>query len=76
MPLYKQEADANNQDQMNQRRMLKAATHVLLSLLKIGNDQPPAPPADVVHSPNAGVNTVNQLIPTIRLQDLIFAMTF
>ena len=47
IPLYEQEADANDQDQMNQRKMLKAATHVLLSLLKIG-DQPPAPPAGTI----------------------------
>ncbi len=47
MPLYDQEADVNNPDQMDQRKMLKAATHVLLSLLKIGDHQPTPPPPAV-----------------------------
>jgi len=83
MPLYEREADASNQDEMNQRKMLKAATHVLLSLLKIG-DQPPAPPAPLppppppvaAYPPNAVANRVPQMMPTTRLLDSIFALTF
>jgi len=74
MPLYEQEADVSNHDKMNQRKMLKAATHVLLSLLKIGDQ--PEPPAVAVNPPNAVVNRVPPMMPTIRYRKSIFAMTF
>lgn len=42
MPLYEQKAHANDRGGLEQIKMLKSATYVLLSLLKIGDNHPEA----------------------------------
>ena len=81
MPFYVEKADAHNRDNLEQSKMLKAATHVLLSLLKIGDsstqEEPAQPsPSTSGASPTSLVTRVNPMMPSTKLENAVFAMNF
>lgn len=86
MPLLEQGVNSNNQNQVDKRKMLKAATHILLSLLDIDDHPiadpsvPPSLPAvtpGTSLAPPAPVAIIPRIIPAVPIQDtFVFAMTF
>jgi len=83
MPSYDQKSDANNRDNLEQSKMLKAATHVLLSLLKIGDSnnpkdaaQPSPSTSGASNLPNVLVNRVNPMMPSTQLENVVFSIKF